>query len=1703
MKYNRHQRKLLQFCLLLAVLLLYQIVSLCAAETALNTTIERNSSPSASLLPPPDTTIYVHICDGVPYHFHGHTYESDSTETITLPGQASDGGDSIINLIVTEHPSPTISISANPNRPLCEGEDINITADCSCHIPIFDQSFSGLSNYWKYVLRIPCGDLCPYPDAPSPPGPPGVIISCNENAPDNVEISTRGYTLQYFPYITNVYAAGMSVKLGEELSTTTETWVGSMTSSTLDLSNPFKIIITAKGWGEEPGKITVCVDGIPQQSFYAIGNGWGSASDMYAEKILYFPAATSSSTITIKTDTIIKANGEITGYRAFIQRIQITRLCHHYSWSTGIADSNAIITVQPENNESYSVTVTNDNNCNASASYSVIVNHPLGTSDTISACNSYTWHDSTYMQSGTYYYTRLIADANGCYPVDTLHLTINDIPDAHISGNLNITEGHSTTLTVTPTGDQPYTYTWSASWSSGTSLSSPDTTNVFNTGVLNETTRYIVTVTDTNGCQDNDTATVNVSLCESWQLVTDASELAVGDKIVITNRTSNYALSTTQNSNYRGRVGISSNNNTITINDDVQIITLEQGNINNTYAFNVVGGYLFAASSTQNYLRTTNSINNNSSWNIQINNSNASIVAQGNNTNNILQYNSRDLFFSCYNQNSGQEPVKIYKRYAAVSCYIDTIACGMYEWYGHSYENTGVYKHNISNEDGCDTIITLHLTINPIPNAQINTNPVPAIICEGSSITLTGSTDCDGTEVILEEGFNGLFSSNNNITQNEWITSNHTFKAGNNKIWPLDNAIKIGSTTDFGYIISDDIILTHDFTVLCKAKNYSSSNTAKIKISFGNQDTTLILSQDYENYTHNYTGSMSHSIIKLETITKRAATIDSIAIYRNATCNYAWYTANADTFSRELSSGETQPNSTTRYYFSVTAPNGCVGVDSVEVVVVNETPATVTFNPGNGICNTPSLTEENCLSGITLPAATSCAPDYEFAGWTTAPVTSETTDTPNPFLSAGSNYNPSDNITLYAVYQQCETIDGPYIYQLVTSDTTDWSGEYLIAYTEQQKVWNETAHSDAEDAISVNIINHKIPFGSAPVYRFIIGNMGNGYYSIRDNNGYYMGKCSYNSRNCSNGNPVSNIIEYDNGNVNISVTAFPDYYITYRSDASVFGYYFRGFSYHYPIQLYRLIQDETIVTCTYTSYPFYPSASDTVEACDSYTWHRTSALDTTITNSGIYLHSYTEGGCVYVDTLKLTINRSTTGDTSAITCRSYTWHGHTYTESGDYNDTLTNALGCDSVVTLHLTIHNPTITFDDTDPLTACAGEDVVLHAYAHGNYEINYTWNFPDGHSLGWFDSLVIYNVNASDAGTYEVNASSTIFLSYSPLVYCMTSAVKSFTVTVNTPVHEHFSEVACESYTWHWLGGGDTTYTESGDYTHSHEDINGCTQVDTLHLTINRSIVVDTTVVACDSFSWHGNTYMWSGNYSDTLTNTTGCDSVVTLHLTVNESPELSITATADTICAGESDTLWVMRSIVPLVAVGDIFCTDNSFVKPVDWPVEGKTAQGIVFYVDNTGQHGWAVHLQEQDFYKWADTTTTGCYTDISTLSNFATARDAIADLDGYSNTQRIREDGDAVTYPAAYAVDFDHGWYLPAAGQLRLLYAELYNIYESFGIVNGDPLVITNDSGWYWSSTENTSGKACFVEYTFGNVSIINKTFRMRVRSIKNF
>lgn len=146
-----------------------------------------------------------------------------------------------------------------------------------------------------------------------------------------------------------------------------------------------------------------------------------------------------------------------------------------------------------------------------------------------------------------------------------------------------------------------------------------------------------------------------------WTLVTDASSLKAGDQIVIVAANSSVALSTTQNGNNRGQAAVvkDGNTNTLSFTDGVEIITLEAGTIDGTLAFNVGDGYLFAASSSGNYLRTEASLSANSSWKVTITDGVASVVAQGTSTRNIMRYNSSSSIFACYG--NGQQDICIYK----------------------------------------------------------------------------------------------------------------------------------------------------------------------------------------------------------------------------------------------------------------------------------------------------------------------------------------------------------------------------------------------------------------------------------------------------------------------------------------------------------------------------------------------------------------------------------------------------------------------------------------------------------------------------------------------------------------------------------------------------------------------------------------------------------------------------------------------------------------------------------------------------------------------------------------------------------------------------------------------------------------------------------------------------------------------------------
>ncbi len=110
------------------------------------------------------------------------------------------------------------------------------------------------------------------------------------------------------------------------------------------------------------------------------------------------------------------------------------------------------------------------------------------------------------------------------------------------------------------------------------------------------------------------------------------------------------------------------------------------------------------------------------------------------------------------------------------------------------------------------------------------------------------------------------------------------------------------------------------------------------------------------------------------------------------------------------------------------------------------------------------------------------------------------------------------------------------------------------------------------------------------------------------------------------------------------------------------------------------------------------SSAITASACDAY-----SLNGKTYKASGLYTQRLINAaGCDSIITLNLTINYSTTCTTTATACDSYTWRGQTYTVSGSYSDTLVSSNDCDSILSLALTINNKVLNIVNA---AICSGQ--------------------------------------------------------------------------------------------------------------------------------------------------------------------------------------------------------------------------------------------------------------------------------------------------------------------------------------------------------------------------------------------------------------
>lgn len=191
-------------------------------------------------------------------------------------------------------------------------------------------------------------------------------------------------------------------------------------------------------------------------------------------------------------------------------------------------------------------------------------------------------------------------------------------------------------------------------------------------------------------------------------------------------------------------------------------------------------------------------------------------------------------------------------------------------------------------------------------------------------------------------------------------------------------------------------------------------------------------------------------------------------------------------------------------------------------------------------------------------------------------------------------------------------------------------------------------------------------------------------------------------------------------------------------------------------------------------------------------------------------------------------------------------------------------------------------------------------------------------------------------------------------------------------------------------------------------------------------------------------------------------GCDSTYALLLTVLPTPAMKVVTHDSVVCAGkEVELLAVPKTwtdgggMDTWVSVGDVYCTDGSIVSPTEYATGVKEAEGVVFWVDESGKHGWIAHKAVQSYGKaW----TTNEYIVIPP-ELLRSKEEFYSDTAGYQNTKTIWALGRLDDYPLLKEVPFEQGWYVPAAGQLNRLRGNFFLVNETLRQMGGVEFKLT--------------------------------------------
>ncbi|KAA5534538.1 gliding motility-associated C-terminal domain-containing protein [Taibaiella lutea] len=379
----------------------------------------------------------------------------------------------------------------------------------------------------------------------------------------------------------------------------------------------------------------------------------------------------------------------------------------------------------------------------------------------------------------------------------------------------------------------------------------------------------------------------------------------------------------------------------------------------------------------------------------------------------------------------------------------------------------------------------------------------------------------------------------------------------------------------------------------------------------------------------------------------------------------------------------------------------------------------------------------------------------------------------------------------------------------------------------------------------------------------------------------------------------------------------------------------------------------------------YPLISNTVNAtiCNGSTYLFGTQV---ISVAGTYNHAFQAmNGCDSNVTLILNVTPVITNTISDTICygASYNWGAQVYTASGSYNQTFTASTSCDSIVTLNLTVSplisntiNDTICYGTTYTLgtqvlnasgtynatfTAATGCDSILtlyltvspqvvtnisnaicygQTYTLGSQALTTTGNYTEIFtSADGCDSTVHLNLYVSpQPPTTIIDTASCGSLFFEGTLYTSTTTltdtfhtslgcdslyrIVNIVINNNTPLVQTIDTMGCNSLVFEG-----TVYTTSTSFTDTLRNTLGCDSlVRNINIIIGTSGTynLDREICEGDTFHFDGQHYTTTGTYAFTFKNKAGCDSLINIMLKVNPLPNVQLTeAEVLNHCIGDS--------------------------------------------------------------------------------------------------------------------------------------------------------------------------------------------------------